>query len=210
MNKNIGGLSGLSKQDQLIRSEILKAGMVTHEIHLKYFPSMTPSEIRDKLESLALDRHMRLCLHSVEVLIIYYDCKAKPHYLIPRRPQGVDFTDKPIYGLAGGTCKDAYETPTQAAVRLLSFKYGININEEDLNLHGEPDVHLHTYEGNGDQCEFIAYRYVVVFEKGKPKMHIDPNYADEMGNFTNENQPNADEVLATQISFIDEMIATFG
>lgn len=199
--------TGLSARDLRIREEILKAGGITHEIHKKHFPEMSPVELRVELRRLGFNGDECLYLNSVEVLPIVIDCNGKPKFLIPQRPQGVDFKDKPVYGLAGGTCKDANETPEVAAVRLMSAKYGITIKGEELLPQGV-HVHKHRYEGNGDKCEFSAHRYLVFFDQ-MPDMNIDSRYTAEMGIFTDPSKITVDNFLRTQIDFIVEKMAFY-
>ena len=197
----------LSAREQKIRGEIQKAGGITHDIHARHFSKMGPVELREELRRLGFTGHERLSLKSVEALIIVNNGKGTPKFLIPQRPQGVDYKAKPVYGLAGGTCKDANETPAEAAVRLMSAKYGIPIRAEDLVEQGI-HVHEHVYEGNGDKCEFTAHRYIIFYDK-MPNMNCDPRYTAEMGIFTSLGEIVAENFLPTQIDFIVEQMALY-
>lgn len=204
--KNNGG-AALPARDQAIRGAIKSAGGITHDIHKKYFREKSPGELRAELRRLGFTGHERLYLNSVEVLPIVIDGTGVTKFLIPQRPQGVDFKAKPVYGLAGGTCKDAVETPEAAAVRLMSVKYGITINEEAL-VAQEVHVHQHRYEGNGDECEFSAYRYLIFLEV-MPQMNCDPRYTAEMGVITNPSEITINNCLDFQLPFIHEMMKKY-
>lgn len=167
----------------------LENGFLSEAIRKQYFPGMGGQQLRDTLEAMGFNRHMRIEYASTEV------CVKTPEGILMQ----VRAADNGALGMWGGVLEDN-EDPLDGALRELAEETGLKLSKNELKFV-EMNPHNHRY-ANGDCAKFRTYRFVVELAE-VPEIDLDD---ESSGYKLVKDKEGCSRVLSHQKEFIERML----